>query len=147
MSHPQRPFSVTLLLGLVLILSAWGAVRFTAALQWWNVLNEFDSRLSPVYLAATGIVWCIIGIVLLWGIFFRTAWSRSALIAGMIVWQVELWIERMTLESQVSNLPFALTVSCLFLGAIITLSLHRSTRAYLDKSEEHEQPDQHPKTE
>ena len=131
MSHPQRPFSVTLLLGLVLILSAWGAVRFTAALQWWNVLNEFDSRLSPVYLAATGVSLCIIGLVLLWGVFSRKTWSRMAVMAGVIVWQVELWIERMLFESQVASTPFAVTVSALVIGVIIALTVHKSTRWYL----------------
>ena len=41
--YRRRPFSVTLLLWLVLSLSAWGAVRLIAALRWWNVLNEFEA--------------------------------------------------------------------------------------------------------
>ena len=144
---PRRPFSVTLLLWLVLFLSAWGAIRFVAALRWWNVLNEFDARLSPTYLAATGIIWTIIGIVLLWGIFTRRAWSRVAVLASVVAWQVQVWIERLMFESQVSNIPFVVTVSLLLLGVIIGLTIHKSTRSYLHKSEEHEQPEQHPKIE
>ena len=128
---PRRPFSVTLLLWLVLFLSAWGAIRLVAALRWWNVLNEFDSRLSSAYLATTGTGWCIIGIILFWGIIRRRAWSRLAVPVGITAWQAEVWIERMIFESQVSNLPFAVSLTGLLLGVIIALTLHRSTGLYL----------------
>ena len=75
----KRPFGVTLLLWLVLSLSAWGAVRLFAVLRWWNVLNEFGAHLNPVYLFITGAGWIIAGGVLLWGLFSlncgRIGWS------------------------------------------------------------------------
>lgn len=143
---PKRPFSATLLLWLVLFLSAWGAIRFSAALRWWDVLNEFNARLSPLYLSVTGALWGVAGGVLFWGIASRKPWSRTAVLAGAIAWQVELWVERLFFESQAFNLPYALAISGLLLGVILITTLHRSTRYYLSKSEEHEQPDEHPKT-
>ena len=72
----NRPFGVTLLLWMVLILSAWGAVRFFAALRWWNVLNEFGAKLSPLYLSVTGAVWSVAGGVLLISILRQKGWAR-----------------------------------------------------------------------
>ncbi len=42
MSKP--PFRVTLLLWLVLFLTAWNALRLWTALAWHNVLNEFSAQ-------------------------------------------------------------------------------------------------------
>jgi hypothetical protein len=128
------------------MLSAWGLIRFAAALRWWDVLYEFDARLNPLYLSITGAGWGVAGGVLFWIILNRKPGSRTAVLASAIVWQAELWIERLFLPSPASNLPFAITLSCVLIGVIIVTALHRSTRYYLNKSEEHEQPDQHPKT-
>lgn len=143
---PRRPFGVTLLLWLVLMLTVWGAVRLLAAIRWWEILSEFDARLSPLYLALTGSGWGAAGIVLFWGILNRKAWSRSAVLASALGWQVEFWAERAVFESPNPNLPFAAAASFLLAGVIIVTIFHRSTRYYLTKSEEHEQPNQHPKT-
>ena len=142
----KRPFGVTLLQWLVLILSAWGAIRFLAALRWWEVLIEFDARPGPLYLAITGTAWAVAGIILFWGFASRKSWSQSAVLSAFAGWQIEIWIERVSFQSPAQNLPFALAVSCFLAGVIIVTTLHRSTRYYLTKSEEHEQPDKHPKT-
>lgn len=140
----KRPFSVTLLQWLVLILSAWGATRLIAALRWWDVLIEFDARPSPLYLGITGTAWAVAGILLYWSFARRKSWAQRAVLSAFFGWQIELWIERAAFQSPAQNLPFAVAVSCFLAGVIIVTTLHRSTRYYLTKSEEHEQPDQHP---
>jgi hypothetical protein len=54
-----------------------------------------------------------------------------AALAGVVIWQLELWIERLLFESHVSSTPFAVTVSALILGVIIALTVYKSTRLYL----------------
>jgi len=142
----KRPYGVTLLLYLVKILSVWGGIRFIATLRWWSALNEFEASLSPLYLSVTGAVWTLAGGILFWSLRIRKPWSATGILASMVVWQVELWIERVLFLSPVGNLPFAVTVSLLFSGVILVTTRHRSTLYYLHKSEEHEQPDEHPKT-
>ena len=85
----KRPFGVTLLLWLVLSLSAWGAVRLLAALRWWNVLIEFEARLSPLYLSITGAGWIVVGAVLLWGLFSGISWTLRAIPAAVFLWIVQ----------------------------------------------------------
>jgi len=143
---PRRPFGVTLLLWLVLMLATWGTVRFLAAIRWWEVMYEFEARLSPLYLSVTGAGWGVAGCVLFWGILNRKAWSRSAVLASVVGWQVEFWAERAVFESPDPNLLFAVAASILLIGVIGSAALHSSTRYYLTKSEEHEQPDEHTKT-
>jgi len=143
----KRPLGVTLLLYMVLSLSAWGAVRLFAALRWWNMLNEFGGRLGPIYLSITGTGWVVAGIVLLFGMLMVKTWVRPAILTSFLLWLIEYWIERIFFQSSRANLLFVLISS--FIGiaaAIIAISL-RSTKFFFTRSEEHEQPDENPNSE
>ena len=138
MPPANRPFGVTLLLWLVLSLSAWGATRVAAAFRWWDVLLEYDSRLSPAYLAVTGVIWAIAGIALCWSMIRREESARLRLVSAAGVWQAQFWVERVFFQSERANLPFALTTSAAMLLIIVVITFHRSTIYYFSKSEDHE---------
>lgn len=142
----KRPFGVTLLLWMVLILSAWGAVRFLAALRWWDVLYEFESSLSPLYLSVTGAGWSAAGGVLLSGILRRKRWVLPVLATSVSVWLIEYWLERILFQPARANLPFALTCSILVIAFIVILVILPGARSFFAKSEEHEQPVEKPNT-
>src|SRR5574338_1245618 len=95
----RRPFGVTLLLWLVLSLSAWGAVRVLATLRWWSVLREFGARLSPLFLSISGVAWILVGLALLWSLFAGKSWSRLAIPVAIFLWVMEYWAERLFFES------------------------------------------------
>ena len=137
-----RPFSVTLLLWLVLSLSAWGLVRLIAALRWWSVLSEFSARLGPLYLSLMGAGWIVAGAVLLWGLFSGRPGTRRAIPIAISVWLVEYWIERIFFESPRANLAFALIASILLFIVTLISASNRKTREFFIRSEEHEQPNQ-----
>jgi hypothetical protein len=139
----KRPFGVTLLLWLVLSLSAWGVVRWLAALRWWDVLVEFDARLPPLYLSVTGAAWTLIGIVLLGGLFIGKSWTRLAIPLAVFLWLLEYWIERAVFEIPRANLLFALAASLLLVAVTLASALSRKTRTFLIRSEEHEQPNEY----
>ena len=142
----NRPFGVTLLLWLVLIPSAWGAARVAAALRWWVALIEFDSRLSPPYLALTGAIWAVAGIALCWSIIRRSEAARLRVASAAGVWQMQWWVERVFFQSERANLPFALVASAVILLIVMIILFHKSTIRYFSMSEEHEQADQSSKT-
>lgn len=139
----KRPFGVTLLLWLVLSLSAWGLVRLLAALHSWDVLNEFGARLSPLYLSITGAGWVILGGMLLWGFFSGKRWTRVAIPAAVFLWLMGYWIERIFFQSPRANLPFALIVSLLLLAVTFVSAFNRKTRRFFIGSEAHEQPNEY----
>jgi hypothetical protein len=139
----KRPFGVTLLLWLVLTLSAWGAVRLFAALRWWDVLNEFGARLSPLYLSITGAGWTVVGGVLLWSLFSGKPWIRWAIPVSILLWLIGYWTERIFFESSRANAYFALIASILLLTVTLVSTLNRRTRKFFIRSEEYEQPNEH----
>jgi hypothetical protein len=138
----KRPFSVTLLLWLVLSLSAWGLVRLIAALRWWDLLNEFGARLSPLYLSSTGACWIIAGTVILWGLFGGRPWTRLAIFSAICVGLIQYWIERIFFESARANLVFALIASILLFIVTLISAFNRKTQEFFIRSEEHEQPNE-----
>lgn len=146
MPSKRRPFSVTLLLWMVLLLSAWGAVRFAAALRWQIVLREFDSSLSVGYLLVSGAGWGAVGSVFLVGILCRKRWAAGGTFAVVLLWFAAYWSERLFFESGRANLPFALTVSGLAAALAWILTTLPSTKSYFTQSEAHEQPVETPDT-
>jgi hypothetical protein len=132
---------------MVLSLSAWGAVRLLAALRWWDVLYEFDARLSPLFLSITGAGWVAAGGVLLFGLWTGKAWARPAFVTAILLWLIEYWIERIFFQSSRANLYFALTGSVVILAIALIAALHRGTKLFFTKSEEHEPPDENPNSE
>lgn len=135
----KRPFGVTVLLWMVLTLIVWGTVRFLAALRWWNILVEFESGLSPLYLSFTGAGWGVAGCVLLWRIFVGGPWSRQAILICALIWLLEYWLERIFFQSPPVNWPFALTSTILILSITLISTLHKSTRDFFTRSEAYEQ--------
>ena len=105
----RRPFGVTLLLWLVLSLSAWGLVRLLATLRWWEVLSEFQARLSPLYLSITGAGWALCG--------RRSAVEYSsahrpgramAISISVSLFLAEYWIERIVFEGPARQSSFCI---------------------------------------
>ena len=131
---------------MVLILTVWGAVRLFAALRSWDVLSEFGSSLSPLYLSMTGAGWGVAGGVLLSGILRRRKWTIPILQASVSVWLIEYWLERIFFQAPRSNLPFALTCSILVIALAWILATLPGTLSYFARSEEHEQPNEKPNT-
>ena len=142
----RRPFGVTLLLWLVLSLSAWGGVRLIAALRWWHMLNEFEARLSPLYLTITGVAWKVAGAVLLWGLFSGKLWTIRAILASVSVWIIQYWVERIFFESPRANLFFAAIMTILLFIVTLISAFSRKTKEFFIRSEEHEQPTQYSDT-
>jgi hypothetical protein len=140
----KRPFGVTLLVWMVLSLLMWGAVRFFASLHWWNVLVEFRSTLSPLYLSATGAGWSVVGVVLLWSMFSGKRWTHRAILTSISIWLIEYWLERVFYQSPRANLPFAVTSSIVILCITLISTLHKSTQNFFTRSEEYEQRNKNP---
>lgn len=138
---PKRPFGVTLFIWMVLSLSAWGAVRFSAALSWWDVLSQYRSSLSPVYLSITGVGWAVAGAVLLWKLWSGKPWARAAIPTAVTLWLVEYWTERIFFQTPRANLPFMIVFTVLLLILTFAIAIHAKTKNYFLKSEEHEQPE------
>jgi hypothetical protein len=134
----RRPFSVTILLWLVLSLTAWSSLRLYSAIRWWNVLLEFASPPGPWYIAVSAAVWLIVSIALLWSMWQAKAWARYALLgtgAGFAVWY---WCDRLLLQTPGANWLFALLATILLLIILSVCVSAPGTKTFLPKREAHD---------
>jgi hypothetical protein len=135
----KRPISVTIILWLVLSLTAWSGLRLATAILWRGTLLEFASSPGPAYIAISGALWLLAGIGLLWGMWQAKAWIRSALLgtgAGFFVWY---WCDRLLLQFPRANWPFALAVTILLLILLSVCVFLPGTKTFFTKREAHEQ--------
>jgi hypothetical protein len=134
----KRPFSVTILLWLVLSLTTWSGFRLASAILWWQTLIEFTSSPGPAYIALSGAVWLLAGIGLLLGMWQAKAWIRSALLgtgAGFSAWY---WCDRLLLQSPRANWPFALAATVLLLMLLSICVYMPGTKIFFTKRETHD---------
>jgi hypothetical protein len=129
---------------MVLCLSVWGLLRLLATLRWWSVLDRFDSRLSPIYLAVTGAGWMVAGVVLLWSIGAGKRWAYLAVPISIFAWLAEYWLERIFFQDPRANLTFMIAITIAVAAMTLLITNNRKTKEFLLRSEEHEQSDQDP---
>ena len=131
----KRPFSVTILLWLVLSLTVWSGLRLYTSIRWWSVLREFASPPGPTYIAASGGIWLIASLVLLWGMWKAKEWIRFALLgagAAMAAWY---WCDHLLFQEPSRNWPFALLVSVLVLAILSVCVFVSGTKIFFSERE------------
>jgi UPF0716 family protein affecting phage T7 exclusion len=134
----KRPFSVTILLWLVLSLTAWSGLRLYSAIKWWSTLSEFASPPGPLYIAVSGGIWLVASILLLWGLWQTKAWVRFALLGAGAAFMVWYWCDRFIFQMSSGNWPFALLVSILLLIVLSVCVFVPGTRTFFSKREAHD---------
>lgn len=123
----KRPLLVTLALWLVLIFSAWNALKAWTAIAWRDVLVEYSVQMSPALTAGMGVFWFIIGLVAAWGIWQKKTWSAKWLPGAAVGYTAWYWSERLAWQNPRPNMIFAIlaTLACLLLVTVASKTLSR----------------------
>lgn len=136
----KRPVIVTIAALSVLSLTVWNAIRFVSTLANRDLLVEFSSPPGPLYIAITGLFWTIIGIPLSLGLWF--GWGRARQAAGLAgaAYAAYYWLDRLILQSAVSNpnWPFALSCNILWLGLLALALALPESRTFFGKEAQDE---------
>ena len=114
----KRPFSVTLVLWMVLFTLIWNIVRVWTALEWNSALTEFSVSLLPTASAIIGGIWVVIGCILCWSIWQEKAWAGKMLLGAALSYTVWYWSERLFFQNPRPNALFAVIVN---LGLMIVI--------------------------
>lgn len=138
MSQPlkgNRPWGVTVLIGLVLMFTALQVARFWAAIKHWDLLASLPLQVSPGYLLASGLLWTAAGAGLLYGLGWRKAWAPRWAQLGAIAYTAYFWIDRLWLQARGphnSSWVFEAVLGLLLLGSFFAIMASPSARAYYD---------------
>lgn len=109
------PFRVTVLIWLVLWLSAWNGLRLWTAVTWQARLAEFASRPGPAYIAVSGAFWLAAGLFLLWSFWSAKPWTRQLFAALALAYTAWYWVDRLLLQQERSNWPFILAANVIII--------------------------------
>ena len=134
----RRPFGVTILLWLVLSLTAWSGLRLYSAIQWWKTLSEFASPPGPFYIAASAGIWLVAGLLLLWGMWWTKPWTRFALLGAGVAYTAWYWSDRFIFKLSGLNWRFVLAMNILLLVILVICVMVPGTRTFFSKREAHE---------
>ena len=114
----RRPFPVTLMLWLVLIIIIWNILRVWTSMAWKNVLIEFSASIPPITSAILGGIWVVVGCFLYWGIWQGKAWAGKMLLGTAACYTIWYWSERLFFHNPRPNVIFAVIVN---LGLLIPI--------------------------
>lgn len=109
----KRPFLVTLLAVLVLIISCINLIRLIEAIRMWDFLAILPG-VSPLYIALTGLFWVLVGFPLAWGLWRGHPQAPLATHILVLVYALYYWFDRIFIAQTVnatSNWLFAVIVT------------------------------------
>ena len=91
-SSPSRPFLVKLLVAIFLLLSILGWVRLEQAIQNAAFIDQYASAGLPVYLGLSGLVWGLIGLPAVWGLWLGREWVAWAAWIAAAIYPILYWL-------------------------------------------------------
>jgi hypothetical protein len=130
----KSPFSVTLLIWLVLFFTGWHAVRFATSIAWNDTLDTYAPQPGAVYVGGTGAIWTLAGIFLLWSIRRGAGWTRKALLITSGLYAAWVWVDRLFVQAQMqASWPFALLATILLLAYTAAVVLNPHNQVYFER--------------
>ena len=93
----KRPFAVTLLALCVLLLAVWNAWQTLRAVQQYDLMQSLGLSTPAVLLVVTGVTWAVGFGLAAWGLWRLKAWGRWWMLIAIVVYQLQIWLERLTL--------------------------------------------------
>lgn len=116
---PKRPFSVTLLTWVVLILTLLSWLRLIEVIRRWYFLQSLTPAPPVHYLAITGLIWGLLGVCLVWGLFLGRSWAYQLMKITAPIYALLYWLDRIMiadLSAIGSRWPFALGLTITLLA-------------------------------
>ncbi len=92
----KRPWSVTLLMLIVLIITVVNVLRLVLSIRYWEFLTS-RSAISPLYLSVTGLIWSLAGFCLLWGLWKAKSWAPRLMEAMALTYALYFWLDHIFL--------------------------------------------------
>ena len=101
-----------------------GWLRMIHAIRNWHWLTFAEIWPGPLYLAVTGGLWGMVGLVVVLFLFLRWPWSRLAAFGAALLFALTFWADRLLFSrapGSQSNALFALLVTLLSMGAALLI--------------------------
>jgi hypothetical protein len=138
-TKPRRPFGVTLIILGVLIITAVNLIRLVEAIRLWDFLAQLPG-VSPIYIAASGLVWTMAGLLLTICLWRGLRITYSLLPPAAVLYILYTWVDsslvggQLNLLSNRANWPFKAGLSLLVLVFIFWTLTRSSVKTYFGRT-------------
>ena len=138
-SNPQsikRPFSVTLLAGMVLIFTSLSWLRLVEAIRLWPLLVDLPLSIPPMYLALSGLCWGVIGLIMIRGVYWGLPWIQRPMQVTAVAYALYYWFDRLILAQDVvmsARWPFAIGLTLVLLAMTFWTLSRQKVQAYIHR--------------
>ncbi|MBN1889059.1 MAG: hypothetical protein JW850_13780 [Thermoflexales bacterium] len=130
--------STTYLALAVLYTSIVNLVFGVQAIAQWPYLSSLPVRMPLAWLIAGKLAWGVVFGVIAWGVWRLAAWGRKAVLAGVVLYQLHIWVNHILFDTSdyarqvwpfaagMSLVTIGLVWGFMFLPAVHRLYEHRS---------------------
>jgi hypothetical protein len=133
-SRSKFPLRITILLWMVLTITAWNFVRLVTSIAWHNTLETYATKPGPFYIGLTGTIWTLIGLFLLWSFIRGAQWTRLVLLITGSCYSIWIWVDKLFVQASLrANWPFDLLTTMLLLGYTVVIVLDPHNQIYFMK--------------
>jgi hypothetical protein len=94
--HPPRPWSVTILVFGVLIITIFNLTRLILSILNWNFLVSWPG-VPALYMVMTGLLWTLVGSILCWGLWKAKIWAPGLTKAVLLTYVLYYWMDQVFL--------------------------------------------------
>ena len=122
---------------MVLIIALLNWLRLIVVLRQWTFLQSLSPRPPVLYLGITGLVWGLLGTVLVWGLFFGNPWTPRLMQVSALIYAAYYWLDRLLIAESstiASRWPFALGLTTLLLGFTFWVLSRPKVRQFYENS-------------
>ncbi len=145
--RPYWPLRLKLLAWLIVLFTLWNIVRAITGIAWFGTLAQYATPPGPIYIVATGVVWVLAGLFLIWCMLRGKAWTRIAILTGSGLYALWFWVDRLIVQPGVrANWAFTLVVTILFLAFMAAVVLDPRIQSILER-EAYERESKYPPSE
>lgn len=140
--RPRLPFRITLLLGLVLIVTVLSAVRLLTAIAWQKTLDSYVPVGLVLYTALSGAFWTLAGLGVLWAFVRRVRHLRAVLLGSAVAYAAWAWADRIFVQTSLrNNWPFDLLVTIVLLAFAAVVILDRRSQSHFRRESYERKPE------
>ncbi len=140
----RAPLGITLLLGLVLIITVLSAVRLLTVLDWRGALASYLSIPLILYVGLSGAAWTLAGCFVLWCLWHRARYSRQIVLIAAALYAAWGWADRLLVQQGArANWLFALIGTILLLAFVAIVVMDPRNLPYFRK-ESYERKSENP---
>ena len=127
----KRPLRIIFLALVVLAVAIWNGLRLGETIFFWKTLEQYGAH--PLYIAISGTLWILIGLVVFMGVWLGKTWGWAAALGGTVGYITWYWFDRLVLQKPHANWPFVLILTLVLLLIILMILISRKTRRFFQR--------------